>query len=487
MNIFSKNKILAFLFLVLSLKMGAQSVGGTITAIPLFGFCSPSGGGFLTLSGSSYGGPPGPPPPGVSVRWESSTDSITWANTGVTTYQQGYSALTQTTWYRAIVTDGAWPPDTSSNIARITVYQPSVGGTVINGGVFCIGAGFLNLTGYVGSILNWLSSTDGGISWTTLGNTTNVLTYNITQSTIYKALVQNSPYCLVDSSSTGFVTLSITKAGTTAIYPYSGDSITGSVTYCGASDSGKIKLTGNVGRILHWLTSSDGGASLNTVINDTTNSLNYSNITQNTAFAAVVQLGTCATETSSKVSFTIENSTAGKIINADTTVEYQENADTLKLLGSSGNKIEWQYSTDNGAVWNSAGNITTALPYENLVDTTKYRVLVQQNSCKKDTSNVVTINVLPKTIGKITNLFTPNGDGINDTWFIKGLNHYEDNEVFVYNIYGNLVFNKKGYKNDWKGTYNGAELPDGTYYYVVKLGGDSDKIIKGSLDILRGK
>jgi gliding motility-associated-like protein len=56
----------------------------------------------------------------------------------------------------------------------------------------------------------------------------------------------------------------------------------------------------------------------------------------------------------------------------------------------------------------------------------------------------------------------------------------------VYNIYGNLVFTKKGYTNDWQGTYNGSALPDGTYFYVLRFD-DSDIIIKGALDILKNK
>jgi len=88
--------------------------------------------------------------------------------------------------------------------------------------------------------------------------------------------------------------------------------------------------------------------------------------------------------------------------------------------------------------------------------------------------------------GMISNLFTPNADGFNDFWYLQDILNFPDNEVTVYNIYGNQVYNKKAYTNDWAGTYNGAELPDGTYYYVLKFD-NSDKIIKGSVDILRNK
>jgi gliding motility-associated-like protein len=86
----------------------------------------------------------------------------------------------------------------------------------------------------------------------------------------------------------------------------------------------------------------------------------------------------------------------------------------------------------------------------------------------------------------ISNLFTPNGDGINDMWYIQDIVNYPENEVFVFNIYGQQVFAKQGYMNDWAGTYNGNALPDGTYYYVLKFS-DSEIVVKGSLDILRNK
>lgn len=98
---------------------------------------------------------------------------------------------------------------------------------------------------------------------------------------------------------------------------------------------------------------------------------------------------------------------------------------------------------------------------------------------------VVTVNSLTYN-GMVSNLFTPNGDGVNDTWYIQDILNFPDNEVFVYNIYGQQVYTKKPYLNDWDGTYNGNDLPDGTYFYVLRFD-NSDVIMKGSLDILRKK
>ena len=88
--------------------------------------------------------------------------------------------------------------------------------------------------------------------------------------------------------------------------------------------------------------------------------------------------------------------------------------------------------------------------------------------------------------GIVSNLFSPNGDGVNDAWYVQNIQDYPDNEVHIYNIYGQEVFGKKGYNNDWKGTYNGTDLPDGTYYFVLRLS-NSDPVIKGAVDIVRNK
>jgi len=78
--------------------------------------------------------------------------------------------------------------------------------------------------------------------------------------------------------------------------------------------------------------------------------------------------------------------------------------------------------------------------------------------------------IIIKTPLVIVNTFTPNGDGINDTWVILNIDLYPLNTVKVLDKTGKIVFTKSGYLNDWNGYYNGAPLPQGTYYYVVDLG-----------------
>ncbi len=84
----------------------------------------------------------------------------------------------------------------------------------------------------------------------------------------------------------------------------------------------------------------------------------------------------------------------------------------------------------------------------------------------------------------IPNAFSPNGDGINDTWNIKALNSYNDYELSVFNRYGRIVFTTKNYSKPWDGSFNGRALPVGTYYYLIDLKQGLPKL-KGFVVILR--
>lgn len=99
---------------------------------------------------------------------------------------------------------------------------------------------------------------------------------------------------------------------------------------------------------------------------------------------------------------------------------------------------------------------------------------------------VATDEVFVKVFKKVTvpNAFSPNKDGINDTWQIVAINAYPDAEVNVFNRYGQVVFTSHGYNNPWDGTYNKNPLPVGTYYYVIDLKSGLPKL-KGWLAILR--
>jgi gliding motility-associated-like protein len=81
--------------------------------------------------------------------------------------------------------------------------------------------------------------------------------------------------------------------------------------------------------------------------------------------------------------------------------------------------------------------------------------------------DTVLVTVVPDII--IPSGFTPTGDGANDTWQIDLIDQFPDCTVEVYNRWGELLFSSTGYKDPWDGTYNGSQVPVGTYYYAIEL------------------
>ncbi|WP_316745705.1 gliding motility-associated C-terminal domain-containing protein [Pedobacter gandavensis] len=63
----------------------------------------------------------------------------------------------------------------------------------------------------------------------------------------------------------------------------------------------------------------------------------------------------------------------------------------------------------------------------------------------------------------IPNIITPNGDGSNDTFKVKGLENYPGTQVMIFNRWGNEVFRSDNYTNNW----DGSQLNEGTYYYLI--------------------
>jgi gliding motility-associated-like protein len=80
---------------------------------------------------------------------------------------------------------------------------------------------------------------------------------------------------------------------------------------------------------------------------------------------------------------------------------------------------------------------------------------------------------------------TPNGDTYNDTWQIPCIAFFQ-NTVEIYNRWGEQLYNATNYQSDWAGTYKGNDLPDGTYYYIIKIVvNQRQTVYKGTITILR--
>ncbi len=84
----------------------------------------------------------------------------------------------------------------------------------------------------------------------------------------------------------------------------------------------------------------------------------------------------------------------------------------------------------------------------------------------------------------IPNTFTPNGDGINDTWIISYIEYYPNATVNIFNRYGEKVLTSIGYGVPWDGTYKGVKVPSGTYYYIIDPK-NGHKPISGWIAVIR--
>jgi large repetitive protein len=118
------------------------------------------------------------------------------------------------------------------------------------------------------------------------------------------------------------------------------------------------------------------------------------------------------------------------------------------------------------------------------LDTFEY-VICNANGC--DTARVI-VKIDPGSNLTVFNGFSPDGDGMNDYFTIRGIENYPENDVILWNRWGNQVGSVKGYNNAdkvWDGTWNGKLVPDGTYFYIINFNDGVTKPVAGYVQIHR--
>ena len=79
----------------------------------------------------------------------------------------------------------------------------------------------------------------------------------------------------------------------------------------------------------------------------------------------------------------------------------------------------------------------------------------------------------------VNEFFSPNGDGINDQWVIVNIERFTQSHLWVYTRTGQLVLDVTNYQNDWGGTLQGQDLPEGNYYYRIDQYGSGQISLEG--------
>ncbi len=108
------------------------------------------------------------------------------------------------------------------------------------------------------------------------------------------------------------------------------------------------------------------------------------------------------------------------------------------------------------------------------------------NSLSKTIIILPSTNICPIIIH---HAFSPNKDGLNDTYIIEGIENYPQNHVYIFNRWGQRMWDKTGYNNTsivWDGTdYKGGTLDSGTYFYIIEIDGNTKKPYKGWVEITK--
>lgn len=137
---------------------------------------------------------------------------------------------------------------------------------------------------------------------------------------------------------------------------------------------------------------------------------------------------------------------------------------TITLNGSVDNRAATYYWTPSAGLSDPNSLHPTANPTEDITYTLH---AATGAPCNFSVTDDVFIRVYKKVV--VPNTFTPNGDGVNDTWNITALETYPESYTQVFNRLGRVVYQSRGYTKPWDGKMNGSPLPEGTYYYKIEL------------------
>jgi gliding motility-associated-like protein len=186
--------------------------------------------------------------------------------------------------------------------------------------------------------------------------------------------------------------------------------------------------------------------------------------------------------------------TTSAVISEPDSVTLTVTPDPIKL--NLGESIQLQTSTNwtGGSVtynWQPAMGLDCydcASPIFSGNYSAEYYVTMVTNTGCTGTSHV-SVTVVPNYDVFVPNVFTPNGDGVNDTWNIFGnIPGIKQLEVAVFNRIGEKVFQTNDINFNWDGMYKGTFCPPGVYVYTAKfvwVNNHSDANYKGTVTLLR--
>ncbi|MBB79177.1 MAG: hypothetical protein CL844_09275 [Crocinitomicaceae bacterium] len=138
------------------------------------------------------------------------------------------------------------------------------------------------------------------------------------------------------------------------------------------------------------------------------------------------------------------------------------------------------YSWEPSLLFTNPTELSTVIFPE---QTTIVTLIAIENNC------VLTDNITITIIEDISipNMFSPNNDGINDSWIIKGIEKYPNNTIVIYDRWGQEVFKTNSYNSEkaWNGKIKNNIVTEGVFYFVLELNNEENKQYKGSITVIR--
>jgi gliding motility-associated-like protein len=151
--------------------------------------------------------------------------------------------------------------------------------------------------------------------------------------------------------------------------------------------------------------------------------------------------------------------------------------DTVQLFGST-NASFFEWSPGFGV-----SAVDALSPFVWPTVSTTYTLTATEGDCTL--SDQVLVTVEPKLI--FPNTFSPNNDGLNDTWQIEGIELYPDCFVRIHDRWGQEVYQSTGYSDEkaWTGESRSGALSEGVYFYIIDLRDEEKQQFKGSITLIR--
>ncbi|MCF8295043.1 MAG: gliding motility-associated C-terminal domain-containing protein, partial [Bacteroidales bacterium] len=152
-------------------------------------------------------------------------------------------------------------------------------------------------------------------------------------------------------------------------------------------------------------------------------------------------------------------------------------------------QLEASFNSDYQYVWSPATFLDNSTSNRPIADpetsTIFYLTVTDSLGCTNQYSISIEVNIRPLPDLIIHDVFTPNGDGVNETFYIENIERYEYSLLQVFNRDGLKVFEQTHYQNDWDGRYKDTPLPAHTYFFILIPNEEGKEPVHSTVTIIR--